>query len=118
MFAFFKREPEPDMIRLDTHKEIVAEIEKDAQAERETVARILQRNIELRGRVDVLEAANHGLLRDKIAESKRADNLSGQLDEVLKTIDDLRPDADKYRERLRRDRENAAVKRAKAGVVA
>lgn len=112
MLAFFKRAPEPDMIRLDTHKEIVAEIEKDAQAERETAARILQRNIELQGRVDVIEAANHGLLRDKIAESKRADILAGQLDEALKTITDLRPDAEKHRERLRRDRESAAAKRA------
>ncbi len=112
MFAFFKREPEPDMIRLDTHKEIVAEIEKDAQADRETAARILHRNIELQGRVDVLEAANFGLLRDKIAESRRADSAAGQLDEALRTIDDLRPDAEKYRERLRRDRESAAAKRA------
>lgn len=74
MLAFFKRAPEPDMIRLDTHKEIVAEIEKDAQAERETAARILQRNIELQGRVDDLAAE----------------------------IATLRPDAEKHRERVRK----------------
>ena len=88
MFPFFKREPEPDMIRLDTHKEIVAEIEKDAQAEREAAARILQRNIELRGRVD-----------DLVAE-----------------LATLRPDAEKHRERVRKATMNLKQNRAKAGV--
>lgn len=90
MFAFLKRKPEPDMIRLDTHKEIVAEIEKDVQAERETVARILQRNIELRGRVDALATE----------------------------LATLRPDAEKHRERVRKASMNLKQNRAKAGVVA
>lgn len=56
MFGFFKRDPEPDMIRLDIHKEILAEAEKDTQRERETAGRLLGKNVALRSEVAELTA--------------------------------------------------------------
>lgn len=61
-----------------------------------------------------LQRENAGLLRDKLAAAEAAKNLAGELRECMRTIDDLRPDAEKYRERLRRDRDNAASKRARS----
>lgn len=115
--------PEQQTITLTDHVRIVAEkvgearkdLLAEAQQERETSARLLERNITLQGRVDVIEAANHGLLRDKLAESDRAKSLAAELAEVMKTIEALRPDAEKHRERLRRDREYVANKRARNG---
>lgn len=59
-----------------------------------------------------LKVERDGLMRDKLAEANRVKSLSGELREAMKAIADLRPDAEKHRERLRRDREYVAAKRA------
>lgn len=52
-----------------------------------------------------------GVLRDKANADASARRWKALLDEACKAVDDLRPDADKYREKLRRDREYHANRR-------
>lgn len=54
------------------------------------------------------------LAERKDQETVRADLAEQRVNRLLDEIEALRPDAMKHRERLRRDRENAAAKRAKA----
>ena len=81
-------------ITMAEHVRIVAEkvgearkdLLADVQQERETAGRLLGKNV---------------ALRSEVAE------LSAKLGEAMSTISALRPDAEKYRERCRRDREHA-----------
>jgi chromosome segregation ATPase len=125
MFAFFKRDPEPDMIRLDAHKEILADAEKDTQRERDTAARLLGKSVALRSEVATLsaelatlKAERDGILRDKLAESERAKLAEQRVNSLLDEIAALKPDADKHREKLRRDRAYVTSKRAQKVVLA
>lgn len=52
------------------------------------------------------------VMRDKLAESERIRSLALELAEYKKAVECLRPDAEKHREKLRRDRRHAANKRA------
>lgn len=54
-----------------------------------------------------LQRSSEGLLRDKLAESQRANLAEQRVNSLLDEIAALRPDAEKYRERCRRDREHA-----------
>lgn len=54
-----------------------------------------------------LQRTSEGLLRDKLAESQRANLAEQRVNSLLDEIAALRPDAEKYRERCRRDREHA-----------
>lgn len=54
-----------------------------------------------------LQRTSEGLLRDKLAESERANLAEQRVNSLLAEIAALRPDAEKYRERCRRDREHA-----------
>lgn len=54
-----------------------------------------------------LKAQAAGRLRDKLAESERANLAEQRVNSLLDEIAALRPDAEKYRERCRRDREHA-----------
>ncbi|RSU58049.1 hypothetical protein [Sphingobium yanoikuyae] len=75
---------------------------------------MLARNLELQAKVDgrgmeisALKEQCAGILRDKIAESERANLAEQRINSLLAEIAALRPDAEKYRERCRRDREHA-----------
>jgi chromosome segregation ATPase len=65
----------------------------------------------LRAELATLKAERDGILRDKIAEAERSDQAVSRGLALMREIEALRPDALKYRERLRRDREALAAKR-------
>lgn len=67
---------------------------------RKTSEDMLARNLEL-------QAVSKGILRDKIAESERANLAEQRVNSLLDEIAALRPDTEKHREKLRRDREHA-----------
>ena len=142
---FWKRKEEPAVILIDSHNEIVAEYEKDAQRERDTAARLLGKNVALRSEVAELRAE----LADESKKDEGATYVLKSLADALHVEDwsiqngseewegdvwatmfrilidagvveedhhtvathaeiaALRPDAEKYRERCRRDREHA-----------
>jgi hypothetical protein len=75
----------------------------------------------------VLEEDNHtfathkamaGLLRDKLVESERAKLAEQLVNSLMDEIKALKPDAEKHREKLRRDRAYVTSKRAQKVVLA
>lgn len=95
------------------HLRGLADIRKTALTESDkTIGRIQRENARLLAELAPLKAERDGILRDKLNESARAKSLAAELAEAMKAIEALRPDAEKHRERLRRDRDSAAAKRA------
>ena len=79
-------------------------------ATREMSRQIVERDETLMVReatIGRLQRTSEGLLRDKLAESQRANLAEQRVNSLLDEIAALRPDAEKYRERCRRDREHA-----------
>lgn len=129
MFAFFAKKPAVPMISQAEHVRIVAEkvgeARKDLIAERDQfrnqAAGLRIQNdthVELgraaERRMQGLVAERDGLLRDKLSESERANLAEQRVNDLLDQNKALKPDAEKYRERCRRDREHAANKRKRA----
>jgi chromosome segregation ATPase len=65
-----------------------------------------------------LKAERDGILRDKLAESERAKLAEQRVNSLLDEIAALKPDAEKHREKLRRDRAYVTSKRAQKVVLA
>lgn len=63
-----------------------------------------------------LQRENSGLLRDKLNESARANLAEKRVRSLLDEVDALTPDAQKWRDRKKADREYRAEKRAQVNV--
>jgi hypothetical protein len=72
-----------------------------------TIGRLQRSGEDMLARNLELQAVSKGILRDKLAESQRANLAEQRVNSLLDEIAALRPDAEKYRERCRRDREHA-----------
>ncbi|WP_375187716.1 hypothetical protein [Sphingobium yanoikuyae] len=113
MFGLFNKRPthqpaeESTTVSKSYHDRVV--MEKNGE-----IRRHLQRIDGQFHEIGQLKAQAAGILRDKIAESERANLAEQRVNSLLAEIAALRPDAEKYRERCRRDREHAANKRKRA----
>lgn len=97
------------------HKDTLFELRGEVVADRDAkIARLEAVCKALRTELATLKAERDGILRDKIAETDRSNKAVSRGLELIREIEALKPDALKYRERLRRDREALAAKRKRA----
>jgi hypothetical protein len=95
------------LMSVKKHKAEVAIVKDERDAYAANYNRTHDALIESRDERRQLTERSNGILRDKHAESQRANLAEQRVNSLLDEIAALRPDAEKYRERCRRDREHA-----------
>ena len=124
--AFWKKkEPAEPMISKAEHDRIVAANDRIALTGRQSLHVLIKQkdeeigyfqveNARLLAELATLKAERDAILRDKKLETARRTEAVSHTIAFTREIEALKPDALKYRERLRRDREALAAKRKRA----
>lgn len=106
------------LVSVKKHKAVVDDITADRDAIHKSYGAKHDALLEARDELRFQKGQVANLHKRFSEETVRADLAEQRVDSLLAEIAALRPDAEKYRERCRRDREHAAAKRATKTVIA